>query len=430
MSSAAMANSVLQKVNTRRPLGGPFLPNSAEAIDSPRVYNCPVTSPLSYVAGLHKMPPRTMDALIAGLLTSVLVGVAAWSEDFKATLLIATCLIGVALVWRRRFPTTVTLVVAIGSVATARNGGASDLFEPIALILCFFTVGQRSAVHGFKYLDAGLVIVAIPLIALAPTGKSAAAILSIWMSTVVVPIAVGWIIESRSVLAHKLRDEAARLAHEQREHARQLAGQERVRIARELHDIIAHNVSVMVIQTQAARSAAGRNIETASKALSAVERCGRESLIEMRRMIGVLRRDELQCDVPGLAQLSTLVDHAAASGIPVELRVHGQPYGLPPDLDLVVFRVVQEALTNVIKHAGPTQATVQIRFTETSLELDISDTGRYKKPIDAASEGCGHGLIGMRERLAIYGGELHAGERSCGGFEVQVRIPISETTQT
>jgi len=382
------------------------------------------------MARLRKVSPRVMDALIAGLLTAVLVGEMAWSEELTATLLLMTCFLGFALVWRRRFPTSVTLIVAISSVVIAHNGGASELFQPIALMLCFFTLGQQSAVRGLKYLDAVLVIVAIPLIALAPTGKSAAAILSIWMSTVVVPIAVGWIIESRTVLARKLRDEAARLAHEQREHAGQLAGQERVRIARELHDVIAHNVSVMVIQTQAARAAAARNIETANNALSAVERCGRESLAEMRRMIGVLRRDELKCDAPGLAQLSTLVDHADVSGIPVELRVEGHPYRLLPDLDLVVFRIVQEALTNVIKHAGPAQATVHIRFTETSLELEISDTGRHKKPLDVASDGFGHGLIGMRERLAIYGGDMHAGRRSCGGFEVQVRIPISETVRT
>ena len=197
-------------------------------------------------------------------------------------------------------------------------------------------------------------------------------------------------------------------------------------MARELHDVIAHSVSVMVIQCSGARSIALRDHEAALTALAVVERSGRDALVELRRIVGVLRRgsDELGgAAAPGLSQLVALVDRARASGLPVELCVGGRR-ALSPGLDLVAYRVVQEALTNVIKHAGPVPTVVNVKFTARELELEVTDTGRGPAPEREDRDGPGHGLLGMGERVALYGGELSAGPRARGGFEVRARIPF------
>jgi signal transduction histidine kinase len=182
----------------------------------------------------------------------------------------------------------------------------------------------------------------------------------------------------------------------------------------------------MVIQTGAARRVAGSDRDAARKALTAVESSGREALAEMRRMVGVLRKGDAElADAarPDLSQLSALAARARAAGLPVEVRVEGQPRALPAGLELVAYRVVQEALTNSIKHAGDARARVVVQYGSTMLELEISDDGRG--PVTAEHEdGCGHGLVGMRERLRLYHGELHSGRRRGGGFAVRARIPL------
>ena len=197
-------------------------------------------------------------------------------------------------------------------------------------------------------------------------------------------------------------------------------------MARELHDVIAHSVSVMVIQCSGARSVALRDHEAAQTALAVVESSGRDALVELRRIVGVLRRgsDELGgAAAPGLSQLEALMDRARASGLPIELRVGGWRK-LSPGLDLVVYRIVQEALTNVIKHAGRVPTVVNVSFTAREIELEVSDTGRGQARERGDPDGPGHGLLGMRERVALYGGELSVGPRPGGGFEVRARIPF------
>ena len=199
-------------------------------------------------------------------------------------------------------------------------------------------------------------------------------------------------------------------------------------MAREMHDVIAHCVSVMVVQTGAARRVARSNAEAAREALRVVEGSGREALVELRRLVGVLRRASGETEdhaAPGLAGLGALVERCRAAGLRVELHVSGPTASLPADLDLVAYRVVQEALTNAIKHAGPASAQVRVEVGARELELRVSDTGRpaVTRP---ASNGAGHGLVGMKERVRAYGGELHAGARSGGGFEVAARIPFDQ----
>jgi signal transduction histidine kinase len=189
----------------------------------------------------------------------------------------------------------------------------------------------------------------------------------------------------------------------------------------------------MVIQTQAARRVAAGDREAAWVALGSVQSCGRDALMEMRRMIGVLRHGDEElagATAPALSQLGALVARARAAGLPVELRIDGEARDLSPGLDLVAFRVVQEALTNAIKHAGPARALVRVTFATGALELEISDTGRGRAPAGGDADDTGQGLVGMRERLVLYGGELQTGRARGGGFKVRARIPLPETVRS
>jgi signal transduction histidine kinase len=182
----------------------------------------------------------------------------------------------------------------------------------------------------------------------------------------------------------------------------------------------------MVIQTAAARSVAHNDRVAARVALGAVESSGREALAEMRRMVGVLHKGDVElADTapPGLSQLGALATRARAAGLPVEVHVQGSPRDLPAGLDLAAYRLIQEALTNAIKHAGGARARVVVQYEPTMLELEVSDDG--VGPAATAHENdSGHGLIGMRERLRLYGGELRSGRRRGGGFAVSARIPL------
>jgi signal transduction histidine kinase len=200
--------------------------------------------------------------------------------------------------------------------------------------------------------------------------------------------------------------------------------EERARIARELHDVVAHSVSVMTVQTGAVRRLLTPDQERERETLLAVERTGREALNEMRRLLGMLRAtDEAEglAPQPSLRQLDTLVEQVREAGLPVELKVEGAPVDLPPGLDLSAYRIVQEALTNALKHAGPARATVAVRYGPDELELEIADDGRGA----ANGTGTGGGLVGMRERAALVGGRLEAGPRNGGGYAVRARLPLA-----
>jgi signal transduction histidine kinase len=223
--------------------------------------------------------------------------------------------------------------------------------------------------------------------------------------------------ERRAQLAERERDLAAREA---------VAG-ERARIARELHDVVAHSVSVIVVQAQAgprllAEPAQVRDV------FRSIETTGREALDELRRLLGVLRTRDEQLPVgpqPGLDALQPLIQQLREAGLRVELRVEGEPVRLPPGIDLSAYRIVQEALTNTLKHAGPAEAEVIVRYHHSTLELEILDNGTGAP---ARVNGSGHGLVGMRERVALYGGSLEAGARNGHGFGVRARLPLVAET--
>jgi signal transduction histidine kinase len=234
---------------------------------------------------------------------------------------------------------------------------------------------------------------------------------------------MGWTLHKRRVQAVRLEDRAARLEIEREEKARAAVAEERARISRELHDVVAHSVSVMVVQAQAAQRLTDAERTDLRRALGSIETTGRQALVEMRRLLGVLRRTDADLSLapqPGLDDLDELIGQVREAGLPVELRTEGEPEALPPGVDLSAYRIVQEALTNTLKHAGPAHARVTIRYRNDEVEVEVTDNGAGT----GKGEGSGQGLIGMRERVAIYGGVFESGRQDGGGYLVRARLPL------
>jgi len=235
---------------------------------------------------------------------------------------------------------------------------------------------------------------------------------------------VGFAIGGTSRAADEAKERADRAEHEREEKARLAVVDERARIARELHDVVGHSVSVMTVQASAVRRLLDPDQEKVNGALLVVEETGREALAEMRRMVGVLRHPEeapALAPQPSLEQLQRLVEHAREAGLPVELRIEGEPIQLPAGIDLTAYRLVQEGLTNALKHARAKQAEVMVRYSGGHVELTVTDDG----PGGGDGEKGGHGLVGMRERVSVYGGELEAGPRVGGGYRLRAKLPIA-----
>ena len=219
-------------------------------------------------------------------------------------------------------------------------------------------------------------------------------------------------------------ERAARAEREREEEARAAVAEERTRIARELHDIVGHSVSVMTVQAAGVRSLLKPEQEREREALQVIEQTGREALAEMRRLVGVLRRPEeapALAPQPSLEHVDKLVAQAREAGLPVELRVEGDPVELPAGVDLTAYRLVQEGLTNAIKHANAERAEVIVHYRNGTVELTIIDDGSG----DGGGESGGHGLVGMRERVSVYGGSLDAGPRPDGGYELHATLPVA-----
>jgi signal transduction histidine kinase len=221
--------------------------------------------------------------------------------------------------------------------------------------------------------------------------------------------------ETRAIQAEREREAAARVA----------VAEERARIARELHDIVAHAVSVMVLQVGAVRHKLPDDLAEDREALTGVERAGRTALAEMRRLLAAMRRDGEEAEFtpqPGLDGLGSLLEEIGRAGLPVELHVDGEPFPLPRGIDLSAYRIVQEGLTNALKHARASDADVTVRYRPDELEIEVRDNGRGS----ATTDGLGHGLVGVRERVKIYGGEMSAGTATGGGFVLSTRLPVAD----
>jgi signal transduction histidine kinase len=363
-----------------------------------------------------------VDLVTAGLLVLLSVAVLAGSGQPLSAVALGVLGSG-AVAARGRAPALATmLVVLVAVLVSGIDHGAQTTVLGIAAALCFYSFGVRPAPR--TVVDVLLLGGALGAVARGREDGVIGVVVS-WMLFAAIPYLGGRTVCARRALTLELRLNAESVRREQEVQTRAAAAEERTRIAREIHDVVAHSLSLMVVQTVAAREVAAGDRVAALDALEAVQRCGREALLEMRQMIGVLRRGDLELAGPAtpcLDQLELLAERARTAGLPVDLTVVGEPRPLPDAIELISFRIVQEALTNSIKHAGPASAVVTVTFGEETLQLEICDDGHASKS-DGALEGAGRGLLGMRERLMLIEGEMTVGERECGGFRVHASLP-------
>jgi len=235
---------------------------------------------------------------------------------------------------------------------------------------------------------------------------------------------IGFALGRKFEEADQAKERATRAELEREERAGAAVAEERARIARELHDVVGHSVSVMTVQASGVRRLLRPDQDREREALLVVERTGREALAEMRRMVGVLRRPEeapALAPQPSLEHLNRLVDQAREAGLPVELHIEGEAIQLPAGVDLTAYRLVQEGLTNVVKHAQATRAEVLVNYGDSYLEVTVRDDGKGV----GNGDGGGHGLVGMRERVSVYGGDLDAGPQPGGGYRLRAKLPLT-----
>jgi signal transduction histidine kinase len=240
---------------------------------------------------------------------------------------------------------------------------------------------------------------------------------------VVLGVLFGVAVRGRHRKIHSLQRETERLEAARAEEARAAVAAERARVARELHDVVAHAVSVVVVQSQAGQRLVGIDDERARESLEAIEETARTALNEMRRLLGMLRDTEEAplAPQPGLAAIDALVAQVRDAGLPVSVDVDGEPVQLPPGAELSAYRVVQEGLTNALKHARASRVCVRIRYGGDRVEIEVEDDGAGSAP---PADGRGHGLLGMRERVALYGGDLESGRTPAGGWLLRARLPL------
>jgi signal transduction histidine kinase len=330
------------------------------------------------------------------------------------------------LVARRRFPGAVLAVCVASGLAFAA------LFMPPSFLGPAMPVAVYSvAAYGRRWVSlAGLVVAELGLAAvwLTPAMLERSTFL-FFMGFIAVAWVLGHFVGDRQVYAAQLEERTAELEQAREELARRAVTEERLRLARELHDVVAHAMSVIAVQSGVGTHVADSQPEEVGKALAAIEVTSRGALEELRRLLGVLRQDsEVQASltpVPGLANLDSLLAEVGKAGLAVRLRVEGTPLQLPAGVDLSAYRIVQEALTNVVKHAGPAHAQVTIGYRDQEVTVEVIDDGRGAvPPAGDGWVGTGHGLIGMRERVAAFGGDLQVGPRPGGGFRVAARLPL------
>jgi signal transduction histidine kinase len=339
-----------------------------------------------------------------------------------------------SLPFRRRFPVAVLGVtggsVALFSALAGQHDGIGEVLTLLLVALAVYTMVVTSA-RPAALAAVGTAVAAIEVGAFAAAGGRNWGIAALALALT----AVGWL-AAENVRARRAYVQGAieRAAEREREQARRAGAEERLRIARELHDVVAHAMSIIALRSGVARMALNVRLDEAREALGIIEGTSRQALNEMRLLVGVLRdadADGLLADrgpAPGLASLPELVTHINEAGVPVSVRVEGEPRPLSPGVDLSAYRIVQEALTNVARHAAPATAELTLRYWPCEVVIEVTDNSRTPLKTRAparAGEGPGHGIAGMRERVAVYGGKLVA-EPTPSGFRVLARIPTQE----
>jgi signal transduction histidine kinase len=369
--------------------------------------------------------PSRLDAALATAVCAELVLEMLLTNQRSGALapnIIAALALGAPLFWRRTAP--LATVAAVGVVVTLMS---ATLTRPQSVIGTFAVMGiaafsvaahepRRRALLGLAVIAAAVLVVSVI------TDDMAVVFPCVIFGGVWV---IGRVARGRARLTRELAYRTRLLERERTERERDAVARERARIARELHDVVAHSVSVMVIQAGAARRVLDRNPEASIGALGAVEATGREALAEMRRLLGILRpagEDADHSPQPSLDRLGALVARSRDAGLEVELRTEGEPGELAPGVDLTAFRLVQEGLTNAIKHGGRGPARVTLRWSDEQLEIEVANRVDGEGAIGDALLGSGQGLVGMRERVALCGGVLRAGPVG-RGFVVRARLP-------
>ena len=326
-----------------------------------------------------------------------------------------------SLLLRRSAPFAVPIAVAAGAIAftlldAAAAYGTESMF--LVLILAAWVAGSLLDVRQ-AVIALGALLASSWLVFLRAPDVPATEL--IWVR---IPICGTFVLSAAASRHSERARRAEERARRMEQEARQAVEEERGRITRELHDVLAHSVSVMTVQASAVRRLLRPEQDREREALMTVEETGRQALAEMRRLLGIMRTESERpalAPQPGLGTLPQLVEQVRQSGLPVELTVEGTPVRLPAGVDLSAYRIVQEALTNTLRHAGPAHAWVAVRYEGEDVEIEVANDGAS----DGVNDGGGHGLVGMRERVALCGGELRSGPRPGGGFKICARLPVA-----
>ncbi|GKQ37278.1 sensor histidine kinase [Streptomyces sp. A012304] len=388
---------------------------------------------------------RTHPTGVDGFWAVVLFGISLMAEatrqeatgtDAPALIVPVTLLLCLVIALRRRMPEKMLLLAcAVGLAQLVLNisTGPADF----ALLVIVYTVAATGARWASR-LALGMGLSAATVAQLRwPERDSTIAGSIVICVLLTVPFALAWVlgdsIRTRRAYFAQLEERAARLEKEREAQAKVAVAAERARIARELHDVVAHNVSVMVVQADGAAYVLDAAPDQAKKALETISSTGRQALAEMRRLLGVLRTGEHQeggeyVPQPDVEQIEDLVEQCRGSGLPVDFKVEGTPRPLPSGVELTAYRIVQEALTNTRKHGGPNAgASVRLVYFDDGLGLLVEDDGKgapHELYEEGGVDGQGHGLIGMRERVGMVGGTLDAGPRPGGGFRISALLPL------
>jgi signal transduction histidine kinase len=387
---------------------------------------------------LRAIPPQIADGLIGLALLGV--GIAGlygpvWIEQpYREPDILGYALLvlqTLPLAWRRIRPGAVLAVIGL-SISAYLVLEYLPTNATLAVLIAIYSF----AAHSERYRKLAITGITAVTAFVYLGGRFYAERAELTWELIIVNVAIfaaAWLIGDnvrvRREQATALESRARRLERERDERARRAVVEERARIARELHDVVAHNVSVMVVQAGAARRQAGSGDDRVGETVASIERVGRQALNDLRRLLGVLRTEEetgaaALTPQPGVGQIEVLVDELRSAGVAVSLRTEGEPRRLPQGVDLTAYRIAQEALTNVLKHAGPASAEVTVRYADDAVEVEIVDDGRGAASGLRTPTG-GQGLVGMRERVALYDGDLHVGPRPGGGYRVHARLPLA-----
>ncbi|MFC5723739.1 sensor histidine kinase [Streptomyces gamaensis] len=374
--------------------------------------------------------------LLLGLTWLTIVAEASVEHGSAVTAAVMAVVLCTAVALRRRAPEkTLLLVTAAGVVQLAVN--SSPTLANFAMLVVIYTVASGHTRWASRFaLGAGLLAPALAQLRWPSPHQSLGgqALLTVFLT---VPFVLAWVLgdsmRTRRAYWAQLEERAGRLEKEREQQARMAVVAERARIARELHDVVAHNVSVMVVQADGAAYVLDAAPDQAKQALETISGTGRQALAEMRRLLGVLRTEDggeggEYVPQPDVEQIGELIEQVRGAGLPVDYQVEGAPRSLPSGVELTAYRIVQEALTNTRKHGGPDAgASVRLTYFDDGLGLLVEDDGRGAQQElyeSGGADGMGHGLIGMRERVGMVGGTLDAGPRPGGGFRISVLLPI------